>query len=276
METGKRIRIDSTVSETTIHEPSDNTLLWDAVRVMVRLLQWTGRVPLAPRLIWRNHTRSAKRRAHAIHYRRGKNRVAHYRELIATTRTTLGYLQDAVTRLADCGGLEAWRAEVQYFMPRIERIIDQAERRVLRGERVPVADKLFSLFEAHTDIIVKGRRKVAYGHKLNLAGGRSGLILDVVIETGNPADAERFVPMLDRQIAIYGPTAQATRRRRRLRKRRQSRRRQEPGRQRRPPSTRNAGSLSKTWSRAAGSTAACATSAPASRRRSPASSAPTA
>ena len=204
LETGKRIRIDSTVSETTIHEPSDNTLLWDAVRVMVRLLQWTGRVPLAPRLIWRDHTRSAKRRAHAIHYRRGKNRVAHYRELIATTRTTLGYLQDAVTRLADCGGLEAWRAEVQYFMPRIERIIDQAERRVLRGERVPVADKLFSLFEAHTDIIVKGRRKVAYGHKLNLAGGRSGLILDVVIETGNPADAERFVPMLDRQIAIYG------------------------------------------------------------------------
>ena len=79
LETGKRIRIDSTVSETTIHEPSDNTLLWDAVRVMVRLLQWTGRVPLAPRLIWRNHTRSAKRRAHAIHYRRGKNRVAHYR-----------------------------------------------------------------------------------------------------------------------------------------------------------------------------------------------------
>ena len=38
----------------------------------------------------------------------------------------------------------------------------------------------------------------------HLAGGRSGLILDVVIETGNPADAERFVPMLDRQIAIYG------------------------------------------------------------------------
>src|SRR5262249_2746336 len=51
------------------------------------------------------------------------------------------------------------------------------------------------------DIIVKGGRQVQYGHKLNLATGRSGLILDVVIETGNPADAERFLPMLDRHIA---------------------------------------------------------------------------
>ena len=59
-------------------------------------MQRAGRVPLAPRLSWRNHKRSAKRRTHAIQYRRGKSRVAHYRELIATTRTTLGYLQDAV------------------------------------------------------------------------------------------------------------------------------------------------------------------------------------
>ena len=43
-----------------------------------------------------------------------------------------------------------------------------------------------------------------YGHKLNLVSGRSGLILDVVVEAGNPADAERFLPMLDRQIARFG------------------------------------------------------------------------
>ena len=43
-----------------------------------------------------------------------------------------------------------------------------------------------------------------YGDKLNLAIGKSGLILDVVVEDGNPADAERFLPMLDRQIARRG------------------------------------------------------------------------
>ena len=106
-----------------------------------------------------------------------------------------------MTRLAYCGGPQAiaWHGEVQHFMPRIERIIDQAERRVLHGGKVPVGDKLFSLFEAHTS-----RRWVAYGHKPNLASGTGGLILDVVIETGNPADSDRFVPMLDRQIGIFG------------------------------------------------------------------------
>ena len=47
-------------------------------------------------------------------------------------------------------------------------------------------------------------RDVQYGHKLNLSTKRSGLILDVVIEAGNPADADRLIPMLDRHIAQYG------------------------------------------------------------------------
>ena len=60
------------------------------------------------------------------------------------------------------------------------------------------------MFEPHADIIVEGGREVQYGDKLNLAIGKSGLILDVVVEDGNPADAERFLPMLDRQIARRG------------------------------------------------------------------------
>ena len=69
---------------------------------------------------------------------------------------------------------------------------------------MPAGDKLVSLFEPHADIIVKGSREVQYGHKLNLVTGKSGLILDVVVEAGNPADAERFLPMLDRPIARGG------------------------------------------------------------------------
>lgn len=92
----------------------------------------------------------------------------------------------------------------------IERLISQTERRVLAGEAVPAGEKLVSLFETHADIIVKGGRDVHYGHKINLATGRSGLILDVVVEAGNPADAERFLPMLERHIARLGtPPRQA-------------------------------------------------------------------
>jgi IS5 family transposase len=92
----------------------------------------------------------------------------------------------------------------------IARVIVQTRRRVLDGENVPASEKLVSLFEPHADIIVKGGRQVQYGHKLNLTTGKSGLILDVVIETGNPADAERFVPMLDRHIARTGAPPRQT------------------------------------------------------------------
>ena len=75
---------------------------------------------------------------------------------------------------------------------------------MLAGEPVPASEKLVSLFEPHADIIVKGSRDVEYGHKLNLTTGRSGMILDLVIEAGNPADSERLLPMLERHIGICG------------------------------------------------------------------------
>jgi hypothetical protein len=105
---------------------------------------------------------------------------------------------------------ERWRAEVAHYLPLIARVIVQTQRRVLDGEIVPASEKLVSLFEPHADIIVKGGRQVQYGHKLNLATGKSGLILDIVIETGNPADAERFLSMLDRHIARTGAPPRQT------------------------------------------------------------------
>ena len=83
-------------------------------------------------------------------------------------------------------------------------MIAQSERRVLHGEPVPAREKLVSLFETHADIIVKRKGEVRYGHKLNLTTGRSGLVLDLVIEAGNPADSERLMPMLERHIDAYG------------------------------------------------------------------------
>ena len=96
-----------------------------------------------------------------------------------------------------------WHAEFRHYRPLIERIIRQTERRVLQGETVAANEKIVSLFEPNADIVVKGGREVEYGHKLNLTTGRSGLILDLVIEAGNPADSERFLPMLKRHIVTW-------------------------------------------------------------------------
>jgi IS5 family transposase len=206
IESGAMIRLDSTTSAALLHEPSDSSLLWDAVRVMVRLLQQADELSTGAAPAWRNHRQLAKRRALAIKYSRSPvERVKLYRELIAVTRTTLGQLQAAAAQVPTSDlAAEAWQAQVRHYQPLIERIIAQSERRVLRGETVPAQEKLVSLFETHADIILKGSREPCYGHKLNLTSGRSGLILDLVVETGNPADSERFLPMLDRHIALYG------------------------------------------------------------------------
>ena len=87
LESGTMVRIDSTVSAALMHPPSDSTLLWDAVRVMTRLLRQAGALLGAPATPWRNRQRMAKKRARAIEYSRGKDTKRQlYRELIAATR----------------------------------------------------------------------------------------------------------------------------------------------------------------------------------------------
>ena len=207
VETGKVVRLDSTVTAALMHEPSDSSLLWDAVRVTVRLLRAADAL-IGGRLLWRNHRRAGKKRARAIEYARDRpTRVQHYRELIKLTRATLAYADQAATQLwqaSDPIAAAQWQAEFRHYRPLIERIVAQTERRVLHGEAIAANEKIVSLFEPHADIIVKGGREVQYGHKLNLTTGRSGLILDLVIEPGNPADSDRFLPMLKRHIAFYG------------------------------------------------------------------------
>lgn len=208
IETGRMVRVDSTVTQTPILIPADSNLLWDCVRIQARLLAQAQTLIGGMRLDWHDHRRVAKKRAYNIRFSRGKDKKQHlYRDLIKVTRDTLGYLGRAQLRLSlmpQDATIAAWQSQASHYQGLIARVIDQTERRVLRGEQVPAAEKVVSLFEEHSDIIVKGSRDVQYGHKLNLATGRSGLVLDVVIEAGNPADSERFIPLLERQIEIYG------------------------------------------------------------------------
>ena len=126
-------------------------------------------------------------------------------------RHEIGHELQAITQwlaVANNPLIELWQAEVRHYRPLIERVVKQSERRVLAGEQVSAGEKLFSLFEPHADIIVKGSRDPEYGHKLNLATGKSGMILDLVIEAGNPPDSDRLLPMLERHMGIYGQAPQ--------------------------------------------------------------------
>jgi IS5 family transposase len=100
-------------------------------------------------------------------------------------------------------GLIRLKAKFEKLLPLMRQVINQAKRRVIYREQVPAREKVLSIFEPHTDIIVKDKKEPIFGHKICLAGGKSGMILDMIIVRGNPVDTELFPAALDRQIKLF-------------------------------------------------------------------------
>lgn len=204
-EKGRQARIDCTVVETDIHPPADSSQLFDTVRVLSRLLgQADGRWGRLPH---QDHTRRAKRRLmNILNAKNNKVRKAPYRDLLKVARKTVGYTKEAILLLEQSGAIEAIvvAGEMKHYLELALKVIDQTERRVLKGESVPSSEKVVSIFEPHTDVIVKDRRDTYFGHKVCMCVGASQLITDCLITKGNPADTELTVDMLDRQNEIYG------------------------------------------------------------------------
>ena len=86
----------------------------------------------------------------------------------------------------------------------MEQVYDMTYRKEIAGEKVANEDKIFSIYEQHTDIIVKGQRETLFGHKVNLAAGKSNLILECQVLKGNPSDKSLFQPTIDHVIQNYG------------------------------------------------------------------------
>ena len=122
------------------------------------------------------------------------------------------HLTDSQTYRTFCrfGALDGTlRAQLEHYLELTRRVAEQTERRGFLGESVPAAEKIVSIFEPHVDIIRKGSRDTVFGHKVYLTVGES-LILDVVVRSGNPADATTVGTMIDRHAARWGvPPKQA-------------------------------------------------------------------
>jgi transposase, IS5 family len=206
IEDGKRLRSDSTVIEAAIHEPTDSRLLVDCVRVLTRHLR-EARDYVA--LEYTNHHRRAKRRALAIqHAAKSEQRVPLYRDLVKVAANTVGAARLAVEKLEGHYPREAFqqpelrdlRDALEHYAGLADKVLDQTRRRVFDGEAVPAPQKIVSIFEPHTDIIRKDRRDTFYGHKVFLTAGASGLIVDCMIERGNPTDSTKAVTLAKRAI----------------------------------------------------------------------------
>jgi len=213
IEKGKEARTDCTVVSSNIHDPTDSRLLWDSVRVLTRMLGRINERLDDLHIPFSDHTKRAKRRMLGVMNAKNKKaRKKPYMDLLKVTHRTVNYARKAVSMLESfpfkhsslTETAQSMAEELKEIIHLAHRVIEQTTRRVIHGESVPASEKVVSIFEPHTDIIVKDRRDTFYGHKICLTGGPSNLITDCLILDGNPADTELTGQMLDRHKEIYG------------------------------------------------------------------------
>ncbi len=212
VEKGREVRMDCTVVSSNIHDPTDSSLLFDSVRVLTRMLGQINERFNDLNIPFSDHTKRAKRRMIGIMNTNSKKvRKKRYKDLLKVTHKTVNYAEKAVVLLEEFSFQNSAlidtalqiAEDLKQVIELTYRVIDQTTRRIIHGESVHASEKIVSIFEHHTDIIVKDRRETFYGHKVCLSGGSSNLITDCLILDGNPADTTLPDKMLDRQKEIY-------------------------------------------------------------------------
>ena len=204
VDNGKKLRTDSTTIKTNIHHPTNAGLLWDCIRVSFRLLKQTKE--LLTDFDFRSYHKFGKKLLFKIVNTKGKEkRRPLFKKMLQTNRRCERLVAQAIEQLSARSFQDAAREkerqellqEFEDLLPNMQKVTDIAHRREILDEQVPVKDKLFSIFEDHTDCIKKGGREVIFGHKINFTSGKSNLIFDCIQERGNPADTGYLPKTLD-------------------------------------------------------------------------------
>ena len=216
-----RAKADSYVLETNVHFPTDLNLLWDAQRKCADLLlplvraaglggwrkgpEWRRKlkgqmIGLARLAHGGGPNQEQRRRAAAQVYVRDSYR---FEEKVFTSIQALPVPQDPLQW--------ARREQLDYFHTMMIKQLDLVERRLLQGQTIPHAEKIFSLFEPHTEWINKGKLfpPVELGRKVLLTTDQHELILDYkVMDQLN--DADEVIALADRLLGGYGSTSVAS------------------------------------------------------------------
>jgi IS5 family transposase len=220
---GDRLRLDTTAVETNIHWPTDSSLLWDTYRVLARLIERARDVDGNAVGSGRLQLRRAKREALTIARRAAqKGRKARslkrpYRKLlrrvegICTWATCvaqgleegIGSQRYDVWAHAQAGALVE---EIQHFHALARHVLDQARRRVLQGESVPNDEKLFSLFEPHTELLKRGKagQDIEFGHMIQIQQVGEKFITAYGVYDQKPVEPTLLQPALERHRELFG------------------------------------------------------------------------
>lgn len=218
---GERLRLDTTAVETHIHWPSDSSLLWDTYRVLARLIEQARDLDPATTGDRRLLIRKAKKLATKISRKSAKK---------SGVTETLKPLYEKLIQLV--GSICQWAESVRETLERGKgrydvvrqataqrlaeefahyhhlglRVIDQATRRVLCSEQVPNEEKLFSVFEPHTELLKRGKagKLIEFGHMIQIGQVPSKFITDYTVFERKPIEHQLVDPALERHRRLFG------------------------------------------------------------------------
>jgi IS5 family transposase len=206
----EKLRLDTTVYETNIHYPTDSSLLWDSFRTLARLLQQIQQeLPHLP-LKHRFHIDKVKKLSLFITRNGSSNNKSRkrkvkstYRKLIARVNWIAEVAHGALTLLQRFG----YEAELlSHYIPIVEKIINQAEKRVFQGVKLAADEKIYSLFEEHTELLKRGKagKPIEFGHKVLIAQTGEKFIHHYEVFPKRQEDKELVAPTLKAHKQLFG------------------------------------------------------------------------
>jgi len=218
---GDKLRLDTTAVETNIHWPTDSSLLGDVYRTLGRLIREARRIDPEAVGTRRLQTRRAKRLQQRIARRAGnKGHSAEklkplYTQMIRMTEDLFGWARSVRRELAqsrrltsaiDMAKAAAIVMQIDHYIELGERVVDQSRRRALKGKSVPNDEKLFSIFEPHTELLVRGKagKNVEFGHMIQLQQVDGKFITDYEVFDQRPLEYELLEPALKSHKKLFG------------------------------------------------------------------------
>src|SRR5215510_13955054 len=206
LEDVQQFRQDTTVIETDIHYPTNNSLVWDCIKESERLLKHLQEE--IEGFSFEEYKVKAKKVYFKINVEKNEEkRVKLFRKQLKTFIECINQLSNTVKKKSVYGVTEKAKSHIaamESLIPVMKKVYQMTERKEILNEKVPVEEKIFSIYERHTDIIVKGQREVQFGHKVNLGSGKSNLILTCEILEGNPKDSELYQGTIEKLKKYYG------------------------------------------------------------------------
>jgi len=205
VETGARMRTDSTAIEANIHYPTNSSLLWDCIRVATRILKNCQQLQPAIKVTATAQKTTKKLNYKIVNTKGQEKRIPLFKKMLKLQRKAIRQVEQAISSLTAVSVAnkktdhhrQQWLGELTELLPKMKQVADVTYRKEILAEQVPVAEKLFSIFETHTTCIVKGGREAVFGHKVNLTTGKSNLIFDVIIEEHNTSDSKLYTKTLN-------------------------------------------------------------------------------